>query len=193
MLLLPDDFLPDDFSAQWTGDLAAALATAATAKDVTAVRLNLTQSGKECGALSLVWPLGDLCGFTAGPPEPSKPVNAPPALVPRVTASPEVIAAVAALPTEPISVDSLPPYTRSLLRIRVPVMVTLASKRQPLSRIVELVPGSIIQFNKSCDDMLDLEVAGHTVAKGECVKVGDKFGLRLTSITLPPERFARVR
>ena len=83
----------------------------------------------------------------------------------------------------------LPSYSRSLLRIRVPVTVTLAAKRQPVSRIVELGQGSIIQFEKPCDETLDLQVGGHTIAAGEAVKVGDKFGLRITSIILPGERF----
>jgi flagellar motor switch/type III secretory pathway protein FliN len=90
------------------------------------------------------------------------------------------------------SPESLPLYSRSLLKVRVPVTVTLAHKKQPLGRIVELVPGTILQFNKSCDELLDLEVAGRRVAQGECVKVGDKFGLRITGVTLPEERFRPV-
>ena len=86
----------------------------------------------------------------------------------------------------------LPKYSRSLLKIGVPVTVTLASKKQQVSKIVELVPGSIIQFDKSCDEMLDLEVSGAIVARGECVKVGDKFGLRITSLSLPDERFTPI-
>lgn len=87
----------------------------------------------------------------------------------------------------------LPPFSRNLLRIKVPVMVTLAQKKQPVSTIIELAPGAIIQFNKSCDEMLELEVSGHKAAVGECVKVGDKFGLRVTSIVLPEERFKAVK
>ncbi len=87
----------------------------------------------------------------------------------------------------------LPPYTRSLLRIRVPVVVTLAENRQPLRRILELGPGSIIQFDKSCEETLSLSVGQHVVAQGEAVKVGDKFGLRITSMILPDERFQQVR
>ena len=68
----------------------------------------------------------------------------------------------------------LPPYTRNLLRIRVPVMVTLARKKQPVKSIVELVPGAIIQFNKSCEEMLDMHVGDQNVAQGEAVKVGDR-------------------
>ncbi len=91
------------------------------------------------------------------------------------------------------STPSLPGYTQSLLRISVPVMVTLAEKRQPLSQVLELSPGAIIQFDKSCEEMLDLSVAGLKVAAGEAVKVGDKFGLKITSVVLPEERFDTVR
>jgi len=86
----------------------------------------------------------------------------------------------------------LPDYTKSLLRIRVPVVATLAGNRQPLHRSVELGPGSIIQFEKSCEEMLDLSVGDHPIASGEAVKVGDKFGLRITSVILPEERFWAV-
>ena len=71
----------------------------------------------------------------------------------------------------------------------MPVVVTLASKRQAIGRILEIGPGSIIQFDKLCDEMLDLSVGNHCVAQGEAVKIGEKFGLRITSLTLPEERF----
>ena len=97
--------------------------------------------------------------------------------------------------TEPAdrAASSFPPFTRNLLRIKVPIMVTLAHKKQPVQSIVELVPGSIIQFDKSCEEMLELEVSGEPIAQGECVKVGDKFGLRITSMILPAERFLAMR
>jgi flagellar motor switch protein FliN/FliY len=92
-----------------------------------------------------------------------------------------------------LAAGDLPHYTRSLLRIKIPVMVTLASKRQTLWGILELGPGSIIHFEKSCEEMLDLEAAGHRIACGEAVKVGDKFGLRVTSVRLPDERFQAIK
>ncbi len=90
------------------------------------------------------------------------------------------------------SVAELPQYTRSLLHIRVPISVTLATKRQPIAQILDLGAGSIIHFDKSCEEMLDLFVGEHRVAKGEAVKVGEKFGLRITSVILPDERFESV-
>jgi len=86
----------------------------------------------------------------------------------------------------------LPDYTRSLLHIQVPISVTLATKRQPIGQIMDLGAGSIIHFDKSCEEMLDLYVGDHPVAKGEAIKVGEKFGLRITSVILPEERFKPV-
>jgi flagellar motor switch/type III secretory pathway protein FliN len=91
------------------------------------------------------------------------------------------------------TLHDLPPYTRSLLKIRVPLSVTLAAKKQPVGQILEIGPGSIVQFDKSCEEMLDLNVSNLPIARGEAVKVGDKFGLRVTSLILPGERFKPVR
>jgi flagellar motor switch protein FliN len=87
----------------------------------------------------------------------------------------------------------LPVYARSLLKIKVPVQVRLASKRQSIGEIVDLCPGSIITFTKTCDEMLELKAGGCGIAVGEAVKVGDKFGLRISEMTLPNERFEPVR
>ena len=87
----------------------------------------------------------------------------------------------------------LPPYARSLLRIQVPVVVTLATTRQPVTRVLDLAPGTILHFGKACDDPLTLSVGQCDVAVGETVKIGDKFGLRLTSMVMPEEKFEPVQ
>ena len=90
-------------------------------------------------------------------------------------------------------IRALPPYTRSLLRIKVPVRVTLATTSQPVSRILDLGPGTILHFNKPYDEPLVLSVGRCDVAVGEAVKVGDKFGLRLTSMVMPEEKFQPLK
>jgi flagellar motor switch/type III secretory pathway protein FliN len=87
----------------------------------------------------------------------------------------------------------LPAYSRSLLRIQVPVVVTLAMTRQPVSRVIDLAPGTILHFSKACDEPLEVSVGGCDVAVGEAVKVGDKFGLRVTSMVMPEEKFEAVK
>jgi flagellar motor switch protein FliN/FliY len=90
-------------------------------------------------------------------------------------------------------VPVLPQYVRSLLKVRVPVVVTLATTQRPLNRILELSPGAIIQFSKPCDEPLTLSVGNREVAVGDAVKVGDKFGLRISSMVMPEERFWALR
>ena len=86
----------------------------------------------------------------------------------------------------------LPSYVRSLLRVPVTVAVTLAHTRTALSKVIDIGPGTIIQFDKSCESPLSLEVGDVEIANGEAVKIGDKFGLKVGEIVLPPERFHRV-
>lgn len=73
-------------------------------------------------------------------------------------------------------------YMRRLLHIRVPVQVTLAAQRKSVQEIIELGPGSIVKFEKTCDQPLEINVGGRTIAQGEVVKVGDKFGVRISGL-----------
>ncbi len=197
MLLLPEQFMPDDFRAAYVPHLGEALSRANVAHGSGYVPLTLT-SGEKQGVLHLLWPASqpqELFNAPKAAPEPAAVPSPPPA---PVAASPPAPAPVETKP-QPVApprapaLSGLPPYTRSLLRIQVPVLVTLAHKRQPLNKVVELRPGSIIQFNKSCEEMLELEVNNQVIAEGECVKAGDKFGLRITAMKPPEERFKTVR
>ena len=196
MILLPEEFMPEDFKAAQAKNLAGALRRGGIAEGAGLVPLELASEGKQ-GTASLIWPIPNPASVvgTAAP----KPAAAAPKAAPKAASKPAPKPNPPATPKTPAPpkrrshhLSELPKYSRSLLRIKVPVVVTLAEKRQMLGRIVELGPGSIIQFEKSCEDMLDLDVADCHVATGEAVKVGDKFGLRITSIVLPEERFHTV-
>ena len=192
MVLLPEPYMPEDFAASHVDSLRDALARGGIAEAAAMVPLRLKQAeGKEAVA-RLIWPApkpADVVASAdepASPPEPPPQPNKPPAAetAPRPKRVPK---------RRPSSVESLPPYARSLLRIKVPVVVTLAEKHQSLGRIKQLGLGSIIQFDKSCEEMLELSVGGRSIATGEAVKVGDKFGLRISSIVLPEERFRTLK
>ncbi len=203
MVLLPESHMPDDFKAAAVKSLAGALARGSVVTGAAMVPLRLEYSTGQKSLAYLIWPAskptavlgaGGAAAKGTSKSAASKPASPTPAAT---TASPSAVRAVgkptSATRSRPASLQELPGYTRSLLRIQVPVVVTLAEKRQPLGWIVELGPGSIIQFDKSCEEMLELEVGGHRVATGEAVKVGDKFGLRVTSVVLPEERFNPVK
>lgn len=200
MILLPEQFMPEDFQAGRVKNLKGALARGGIADGAALVPLNITAGVKKASAL-LVFPAPKPAGVIgAATPEPpaAKPAPQPAAPKPipkpaaKPTATPSFSQPAQTRKPRIVSLDQLPAYSRSLLRIKVPVVVTLAHKRQSLNQIMELGPGSIIQFEKSCEEMLELDVGGRSVATGEAVKVGDKFGLRINAITMPEERFERV-
>jgi flagellar motor switch/type III secretory pathway protein FliN len=188
-VLLPTAFLPDDASAARVKDLAGAFKRAEPAGDVGCLPLILTR-GEKSGEASLVWPVRAAATTEDAPAPIAEPVKE------NQSAAVSRSAAPSCAPEGRIQyadiedgIRQLPTYAKSLLKVRVPVTVTLASAKYPVSQILELGPGSIIQFNKPCEDNLTLEVGGQSIAKGEAVRVGDKFGLWITSMTMPDERF----
>ncbi len=69
-----------------------------------------------------------------------------------------------------------------LLRLSVPVVVKLAGKRMNVRGVTDMRPGTMIQFDKVFDDELELMIRNKTIGFGKAVKVGEKFGLRITSM-----------
>lgn len=209
LLLLPESLMAEEFRCQRVDDIAAAMRRAAPAADATALPIALKTADDRKATLHLIFPFtaGDqlfamptaapastsTSASTAAPAPVEEPAREKPAGVLRGEAATKAVAAASAAPAAPArpahTLNDLPSYTKSLLRIQVPVMVTLASKKHQVSTILEIGPGTILQFKKSCDQLLELEVNGHAIGVGEAVKVGEKFGLRVTSLTLPGERF----
>jgi flagellar motor switch/type III secretory pathway protein FliN len=186
MLLIPESHMPEDFKAGRVGDLAAALARCELPAPAGYVPLAL-QSGDAAGTLHLLWPAVAPEAIFADAKPSGEPTAEPQAAAPASPVAPPV-----QVESEDDPFRRLPHYTQSLLRVGLLVRVRLAQKPQRVDDITTLGPGQIIQFDKPCDDMLDLLVGHQHVARGEAVKVGDKFGLRITSIALPEERFRKV-
>jgi flagellar motor switch protein FliN/FliY len=188
MLLLPEANMPLDFASGKIRDISTALARGGVDPATGVATLSLVADGTAAQAY-LLWPVANANAVLAEP--------APPGAVP--AASPLPSAPTRGRMSLPSGLDmeeaipQLPAYTRSLLRIKVTLAVTLATSKQPIHRIIDLGPGSILQFEKPCDQPLTLRVGDHEIASGEAVKVGEKFGLRVTEMILPGERFLAVR
>jgi flagellar motor switch protein FliN/FliY len=192
-LWLPPLAVIEGVHSGYVPSIAEAVLRGATAPGAAHVRLHITNSSGQQGELSLVWPAqhpADVLNTALPTPtEPGAGVRIPAAAAAGNTGQhPQPTG----LPSRPQEEAELPSYARSLLHIRVPVMVTLAAQRQPVARILEMGPGSLLQFEKSCEELLELEINGHRVAVGEAVKVGDKFGMRVSAMILPDERFVPV-
>lgn len=202
VLLVPETFTADSHRAAWVERISDALAAGEPAADAALVPLSLS-AGEKQGALSVIWPfaahdsiLPDAAGGDTQQDNATD-RSADDSSSAGADASDSATGATAQSQTrQPPGFGEglrlLPNYTRSLLRIQVPVTVKLASKKQALSEILNLGPGSIVSFEKGCDELLDMEIGDVTIARGEAVKVGDKFGLRINSIVLPGERFHKV-
>ncbi|MGI9327271.1 MAG: FliM/FliN family flagellar motor switch protein, partial [Pseudomonadales bacterium] len=166
MLLVPEAQIAELFEAARVEQVDSALTTAVVASDAALVPLQISR-GEISGQMSLVWPLAspDML-LSADTIE-----EATPEPTPLMKSSP---------PTQINNYSQLPPYSRSLLKVKVPVHVVLASKKEKIDNVVELAPGTIIKFDKSCEELLHLHVGNQVVAEGEAVKVGDKFGFRVS-------------
>ena len=186
MLVIPETLMAEDFLAKRVSHLGESLSNGGVAEDAALVTIKLTSGDKEA-QLSLIWPLATPDAlYPADEPE----IEAP---TPEPTAIPETTSPVPVRgPLDPYDFSVLPPYSRSLLKITMSVQVILASKRETLENVSELTPGTILKFEKACDELLHLQVGNQIVAEGEAVKVGDKFGFRLSSMLLPDEHFNKV-
>lgn len=69
-----------------------------------------------------------------------------------------------------------------ILSINVPLAVMLAQQDLPIESILDIKVGTIVEFDVPFDLDLTLEVANQPIAKGQAVKVGENFGLRIAQI-----------
>ncbi|MCS7237991.1 MAG: FliM/FliN family flagellar motor switch protein [Thermoguttaceae bacterium] len=196
---------PEDLEAAGTWEVALPQKGPETAQgaaqEAEVLRLRLSdQAGNLVGtAVALIYegprphPTQGTQEFATNPTAPRSAGSAPPPEISGQEKTSRPSVATLGQKEEPRAEANLPPLVRALLRVPVCVGVTLARRRQPVANLLQLSPGAIIQFDKSCEELLDLEVAGRVIAQGEAVKVGEKFGLRILKIMPPPERTQTLR
>jgi flagellar motor switch protein FliN/FliY len=52
--------------------------------------------------------------------------------------------------------------------------------------------GYVVELDKLAGDPLDLYVNSRLIARGEAVKVGDKFGIKLTEVVSQSDRLEQL-
>jgi len=85
-----------------------------------------------------------------------------------------------------------PAELRRILRIRVPLVVEIANRKSKVGAVLAFRPGSVIEFNKKCDDMLELYADHAHIGRGEAVKVGESFGIRVLEIDSIRDRWKNL-
>ena len=204
MNLAPEDFFPEDFKAAVIQDLSQGLLRAMPELNAGYLEISLGKEDGTSAAAYMVWALSSPDQLLDDPkpavddiPQAPSIGNAPPSFGGQADpfastdfGTPNF--AGAGMPQRH-RLEDLPGYARSALKVKIPVATILARARKPIKTVLELGVGSIIQFDKSCDEMLEIEVGQSIViATAEAVKVGDKFGFRINTVVLPDERFRRV-
>jgi len=192
MLLVPETLFADAFEAKRVEQLGAAVSAAGVAEGAALVTLQVT-SGDSTAQLSLIWPLPSpdaLYPAQEDPEETEAPEETPAEASPAQPAASPTVDSPS--PNVPQDYSSLPAYTQTLLKVKVPVHVVLASRKEKIGEVLDLAPGTIIKFEKSCEEMLHMFVGDQMIAEGEAIKIGDKFGFRISSIEMPHEHFMKV-
>lgn len=80
-----------------------------------------------------------------------------------------------------------PELTR-ILGLDVPVAVVIAEQALPVESILQITVGTILEFDVSFGAELSLVVGDRTIGRGNAVKIGENFGLRITVIDSVEQR-----
>jgi flagellar motor switch protein FliN/FliY len=80
-----------------------------------------------------------------------------------------------------------------IMGVSLTATARLGRVEMPISEILSLGPGSIVDVGHMVDDPIELYVNDRLIARGEVVVVDEKFGLRITHIVSPEERIESLR
>jgi len=181
--LLPEGFVSDEYSCQSTDNLLAAINLCEPVEGAGLVPFVLQESAESATSAPAIWMIWPV----------SQPLPAvledqpPPAAVPPTSTKPATAGA-------PLSADEeRTRRIRQILKLPVPVIVKLAEKRILLGQLMDLGPGAIVTFDKPCEELLDLCVNNQVYCRGEAVKIGEKFGLKVNEIGSYEERRDALR
>lgn len=79
-----------------------------------------------------------------------------------------------------------------LMDVELIVRVEIGQARRKLRDILDFVPGSVVELDKTAGEPIDIFVNNQLMAVGEVVVVDEKFGVRIMEILDPAERLKRL-
>jgi len=83
-------------------------------------------------------------------------------------------------------------HYRFLADIPVRLSVEVGSVSLRLAEIMELAEGSVVELDRQANELLDINVNGTLVARGEVVTVDGRFGIRVAEVVTKNVGQARV-
>jgi len=104
------------------------------------------------------------------------------------------------IPTGPVQfaearppVPEIPPNIQLLMDVPVEISVELGKTNKPISELLKMGEGAIMELEKQAGEPVDVLVNGRLIAKGSVVVVDENFGVRITSIITPRERLSSLQ
>lgn len=177
--LFPAELPAEEVTTVSVDSLNEALLSATPDENTQWLPITVSLEGSEQpGTLYLMGPVNTPCPQTATTPEPSS--QQPSAADHPTTAQ-----------NEPPTPNTIPgsftheerlERSKRVRQLPVKVTVRLADKRIEMTQLQTLSPGSLIMFNKNCEELLDLYVNNTPYCRGEVVKVGENFGLKVDEV-----------
>jgi flagellar motor switch protein FliN len=76
--------------------------------------------------------------------------------------------------------------------VSIRVSVEVGSTAMRLADLINTTEGSVIEFDRATDDLLDLFANGTLIARGEIVSVEGRYGIRIIEVVSPDARFPQI-
>ncbi len=133
--------------------------------------------------IPVIWPLTNVPVAETASAEPD------PAPEPAATQSAEKSASSAA-PAAAMSSGHNP--LNRITKLPVQAIVKLASKKIEMNQLLSICPGSLITFDKACEDPLEMYINNQVYCLGEAVKIGENFGLKIDKVGFHKEYKTKI-
>ncbi|MGI6657754.1 MAG: flagellar motor switch protein FliN [Desulfobulbus sp.] len=98
-------------------------------------------------------------------------------------------------PPQPVSENNTARLSRDLeflYDVPLQVAVEVGRARILLRDLLQMGEGYVIELDKMAGEPLDLYINARLIARGEAVKVGEKFGIRLTEVVSQADRIENL-
>ncbi len=79
-----------------------------------------------------------------------------------------------------------------LFDVPLQVSVEVGRARILLKDLLQMGEGYVVELDKLAGEPLDLYINSRLIARGEAVKVGDKFGIKLTEVVSQSDRVEKL-
>ena len=88
--------------------------------------------------------------------------------------------------------DALVRDLEFLYEVPLQVSVDVGRARILLKDLLQMGEGYVVELDKMAGEPLDLFINGRLIARGEAVRIGDKFGIKLTEVVSQSDRLEKL-